>query len=156
VWPWLREADIAHVSNEAPFTPDCPPANPYQPSLIFCSRPEYMQLFDYLGVDVVELTGNHLMDWGLAAFEFTLEMLDERGMKYFAVGENQEAARLPLLMEHNGNKLAFIGCNSVGPAGVWATNDRLGVANCTDYGWVKDEIQKQRENGYIPYCDAPI
>jgi hypothetical protein len=53
-------------------------------------------------------------------------------------------------LEHNGNKIAFIGCNPSGPPGVWATDYRVGVAHCMDYGWVKDEIQQQLENGYLP------
>jgi hypothetical protein len=150
IWPWLREADITHISNEVPFTSSCHPANPFQTTLIFCSRPEYIELLNYIGTDVVELTGNHLMDWGEAALEYTLELLEEQGMYYYAAGRNQEEARAPLLMEHNGNKIAFIGCNPYGPAGVWATGNRVGVANCTDYGWVEAEIQKQVENGYIP------
>jgi hypothetical protein len=150
IWPWLREADITHISNEVPFTPLCHAANPFQTTLIFCSRPEYIELLDYVGTDVVELTGNHLMDWGEAALEYTLDLFDERGYLYYAGGRNQEEARAPLLMEHNGNKIAFIGCNSFGPPGVWATENRVGAANCTDYGWMKGEIQEQLDNGYIP------
>jgi hypothetical protein len=150
IWPWLRDADITHISNESPFTPDCPPANPYQTTLIFCSRPEYIQLLEYVGTDVVELTGNHLMDWGISALEYTLELLEERGIQYYAAGENQEASRVPLLMEHNGNRITFIGCNPSGPTGVWATDYRVGVAHCMDYGWVKDEIQQQLAIGNIP------
>jgi hypothetical protein len=150
IWPWLREADITHISNESPFTPDCPPANPYQTTLIFCSRPEYIQLLEYVGTDVMELTGNHLMDWGISSLEYTLELLEERGIQYYAAGENQEASRLPLTMEHNGNRITFIGCNPSGPTGVWATDYRVGVAHCMDYGWVKDEIQQQLATGNIP------
>jgi len=150
IWPWLRDGDITHISNESPFTPDCPPANPYQTSLIFCSRPEYIQLLEYVGTDVVELTGNHLMDWGASALEYTLELLEERGILYYAAAENQEASRAPLLIEHNGNQIAFIGCNPSGPTGVWATDYRVGVAHCMDYGWVKEEIQRQLDSGYIP------
>jgi hypothetical protein len=150
IWPWLREADITHISNESPFTPDCPPANPYQTTLIFCSRPEYIQLLEYVGTDVMELTGNHLMDWGISSLEYTLELLEERGIQYYAAGENQEASRVPLTMEHNGNRITFIGCNPSGPTGVWATDYRVGVAHCMDYGWVKDEIQQQLATGNIP------
>jgi len=64
ILPWLKEADILHISNEVSFAKDCPPADPYQRNLIFCSRPEYIELLDLIGVDVIELSGNHLLDWG--------------------------------------------------------------------------------------------
>ena len=62
---WLRLADISHVSHETSFDPTCPPPNPLKPRF-FCSSPDYLGLFDDVGVDVVELTGNHLLDNGAA------------------------------------------------------------------------------------------
>ena len=59
---WLLNADIAHISNEVSFNPDCPLANFLSTSTMFCSRPEYIELLDYIGADMVELSGNHNND----------------------------------------------------------------------------------------------
>lgn len=146
--PWLVEADLTHVSNEVSFEPTCPPANPNQTSLMFCSRPEYYELLEDVGTDIVELTGNHLVDWRVDSLEYTLKLYQEKGMRYFGSGMNLEEARAPLLVEDHGNKLAFIGCNPAGPENVWATEERVGAASC-DYDWMKAEIARLSSEGYL-------
>ena len=146
---WLTEADLTHISNEVSFDEDCPLANPYQYSLQFCSRLPYLDLLDYIGMDIMELTGNHLMDWGRGAFDTSLELYKERGWKTYAAGADLAAARQPLLIEHNGNKLAFLGCNPAGPDYVWASDDRSGVTDCAD-DWMQIEISRLRGEGYLP------
>jgi poly-gamma-glutamate synthesis protein (capsule biosynthesis protein) len=77
-------------------------------------------------------------------------MYRERGWTVFAGGENLEAARAPALLEHNGNRLAFVGCNSVGPNGAWATDDQPGAAPCGDMQWLLERVRALREEGYLP------
>ncbi len=61
----MREADIAHVSNEVPFARDCPPPQWVQEKdLVFCSDVKYIDLMREIGTDVVELTGDHLPTGG--------------------------------------------------------------------------------------------
>ena len=60
----LREADIAHISNEIPFSTGCPDPRPDQAALVFCSDPKYFDLLLDVGTDVIELTGNHFADRG--------------------------------------------------------------------------------------------
>lgn len=146
---WLVEADLTHISNEVSFDSQCPPANPTQTSLMFCSQPEYIQLLEDVGADIIELTGNHLLDWRVESLRQTLEMYRQRGMRYYAAGETPEEARRPLLIEHNGNRLAFLGCNPAGPPLVWAGEDRPGAADC-DYAWMQAEIGRLRQEGYLP------
>lgn len=147
---WFLNADLAHISNEVSFNKDCPKANFYSTSTLFCSRPEYIELLDYLGIDIVELSGNHNNDWGRAAFSYSLDLYHERNLSYFAGGANLEEARQPLLVEHNGNRLAFIGCNPVGPTAAWATDEQPGAAPCKDYEWILAEIGRLRDEGYLP------
>ena len=146
---WLLEPDFTHVSNEVSFISTCPNADPLQKNLMFCSRPEYIELLDYIDVDLVELSGNHNNDWGRTAFSNSLDLYRERGWQWFAGGSNFEEARQALKIEHNGNKLAFIGCNWAGPPSVWATNDEPGAAQC-DYEWLETELPNLRAEGYIP------
>lgn len=146
---WLLEADIAHISNEVPFAENCPYPNPYQIRLIFCSDPKYIELLEYVGTDVVELTGNHFQDWGKRATLLTVEMYRERGWPYYGGGADLADARRPALLEANGMKFAFIGCNPVGPDFAWAREDGWpGAAPCGDLQWMLDEIARLKGEGY--------
>ncbi len=42
-------------------------------SLQFCSDPAYIRLLEDIGVDVIELTGNHLKDYGSQPLLDTIE-----------------------------------------------------------------------------------
>ncbi len=144
---WFTQADLAHISNEVSFTSKCPAPDPFSPSLMFCSAPENMQLFEYLGVDVIEVTGNHVADYGMQPFLDTLKAYRERGWKYYAAGSNLEEARQPLRIEHNGNRIAFLGCNQAGPQEVWAGADRPGVAEC-NLDDLKNMLADLKARGY--------
>jgi len=153
-WPgediqtWLNDADITHISNEVSFTPTCPLGKPNTRSMMFCSRPEYLELLDYVGADVIELSGNHLLDWGIKPFTYTLKQIEEHGWHYYAGGKNLDDARKPLLLKSNGNKIAFIGCNAAGPESVYASENIPGAASC-DYSYLKSKISDLKKDGYF-------
>jgi poly-gamma-glutamate synthesis protein (capsule biosynthesis protein) len=149
VGDWLRDADITHVSHEVSFDPECGPPNPVQEGLLFCSDPRYIELLEYIGVDVVEMTGNHIADAGVEHVEPTLDMYVERGWQYFGGGRDLDDARQPAVFEHNGNSIAFLGCNPVGPAYVWATPERAGAAPC-DYEQLYGQIAGLAAQGILP------
>ena len=145
----LRAADITHVSNEISFMEGCPTPNPWTNSLQFCSDPRYIALLEDVGTDIVELTGNHLLDYGPQAVLTTLDMYDQRGWLYFGGGRNLQDSLQPALVEDHGNKLAFIGCNIVGPPNDWATDGSPGSAPC-DLDQLSAEIGTLRSAGYLP------
>ena len=146
---WMVSADLTHISNEVSFNPDCPLANFDKHEMHFCSRPEYIELLDDVGVDIIELSGNHLVDWGVPAFDYSLNLYADREWVVFAGGTTPEAARQPVLVDHNGNLLAFIGCNPAGPEMVWATEYRSGVADC-DLDWMETQVRELRAAGVLP------
>jgi hypothetical protein len=146
----LRAADILHISNEIPFADNCPPPKRGGPIYHFCSDPKNIQLLESIGTDVVEMTGNHFQDYGSAAARLTVEMYSQRGWPHFGGGANLVDAQSPALLEHNGNKFAFIGCNPVGPAIAWATETEGGAADCDDFKWITAEVSRLRAEGYIP------
>ncbi len=145
----MREADIAHVSNEIPFTPKCPAPGDRVSNLVFCSKPQYIQLLEDIGTDVVELTGDHFQDWGPDAMLYTLDMYKERGWPYYGGGANLEEARKPLLIEDHGNKIAFLGCNSKSPGYATASDTNPGAYHC-DMEYMTSEVKKLRSEGYLP------
>jgi hypothetical protein len=148
ILPWLLEPDITHVSNEVSFAADCPPPTDYT-TLIFCSNPGYFELFEAADVDVVELTGNHLLDWGPAAMSLTLRMLDERGLPFYGGGWNLAQAQTPLTLTVGEHTFGFLGCNPAGPRSDWATETQPGSAPC-DYGLLYGQVRAMREQGIIP------
>ncbi|MDX9990576.1 MAG: CapA family protein [Anaerolineales bacterium] len=146
----LRQADIAHISNEIPFAEGCPYPNPDQRRLIFCSDPKYIELLESIGTDVVELTGNHFEDWGKEATFHTIEMYKELNWPYFGGGADLADAQKPAILERGGMSFAFIGCNPVGPEFAWARADGWpGAAPCGDYEWIVAEIARLKAEGHI-------
>jgi hypothetical protein len=148
---WLRQADILHINNEVPFARHCPSARLQlnTTELVFCSRVEYIELLEVIGTDVVELNGDHFSDWGPDAVLYTLQLYDERGWGTYGGGANLEDARAPYLVEHNGNRLAFLGCNAKPPGYARASEDEPGAFHC-DFTYMQSEIEQLKENGYLP------
>ena len=145
----LKAADITHISNEVPFAKDCPPPDPKQESLVFCSSPAYIELLRAVGTDIVELTGNHFQDYGSQATLDTLEMYRQEGWPYYGGGANLDDARKPVVITDHGNQISFIGCNPVGPEYAWATEDRPGAAPC-DFDYMHGEISRLKLKGVLP------
>ena len=127
IGPELAQADITAISNEVPFVEDC--ETDLDPdNLVFCSKPEYLEALLATGVDIVGLTGNHINDYGTAGARDALDLYAEAGLPVYGGGADLAAARAPLLVEHNGNRLAFLGANSYGPPSAWATEFSPGSA----------------------------
>ena len=146
VGPVLQSADIAHISNEVSFAADCPYPDAYG-GLIFCSRDPYFELIKHLGIDVIELTGNHLNDYGREPLSRTIDMYEAAGMQWFGGGRNLADASEPAIFEHNGNRIAFAGCNPVGPTNDWALADAAGSRPCGDDFLA--QIAQLRAEGYV-------
>jgi len=127
VGPELASADITAISNEVPFVPDCE-TNTSMDNLTFCSKPEYMAALTDSGVDIIGLTGNHQNDYGREDAVTSLDIYDEAKLPVYGGGRNKEEAFAPFYMEHNGNRLAFLGANSYGPQFAWATDTQPGSA----------------------------
>lgn len=127
VGPELARADITHISNEVPFVEGCEP-NTDPNNFNFCSKPEYVETLFASGVDIVGMTGNHQNDFGRQNAIASLEMYEAWGLPYYGGGKNLEEALKPLYIEHNGNRLAFLGANSYGPPMAWATDALPGAA----------------------------
>ena len=145
----LREADIAHVSNEIPFFTGCTYPKPNQVALVFCSDPKYIDLLTDIGADVIELTGNHFADRGSAGMRETIEIYKKKGLPYFGGGLDFEDSLEPALFEVNGNKIAFVGCNKpdVGRFPT-ATDFQPGAAPCK-FDLLTRQINALKAQGYV-------
>lgn len=140
--PWFEDADFVHISNEVSFRPDCIAEG--SGTMSFCSHDSYIALLEEINTNIVELTGNHLEDKGTEWVEHSLDMYRERGWQWFGGGANQAEGAQALLVEQGPNKIAFIGCNTVGP---FASEDSGGAARC-DFEQVRADISRLSAEGY--------
>ncbi len=143
--PWFEDADFVHVSNEVSFRPDCVAEG--HGTMSFCSNDRYIALLEAIHTNIVELTGNHLADKGTQWITHSLEMYAERGWQWFGGGYNLADATRPLTITHHGNRIAFLGCNPIGPAYDWATETSPGSAPC-DYDRLRAQIAALHDEGY--------
>ncbi|MBM4427940.1 MAG: CapA family protein [Chloroflexi bacterium] len=149
IYEWMHNADVAHISNEVPFDAGCPFPQPGHKNFILCSDPKYFELLEYVGTDIVELTGDHFADRGTQAMLDTLAIYKENDLPYYGGGANEEEARKPVLMEVNGNKIAFMGCNGkLSYDFVKATDIKPGAADC-DFDFFTKQIEAVTANGYM-------
>jgi poly-gamma-glutamate synthesis protein (capsule biosynthesis protein) len=178
VGPELAAADLTIISNEIPFVEGCK-VNTTRNNIILCSKPEYFENLALSGVDAVGLTGNHMNDFGHENDLASLALYAEKGIPVYAAGANAEAARKPAILEHNGNRLAFLGANQWGPASYinglgqqvseWAGPDTPGSARFdrdlisediraakTQADLVFAEVQHTETNGAGDYVTEPI
>ncbi len=146
VGEFMRSMDVTHISNEVPFAEGCPYPDPVQQGLVFCSDVKYYDLLESVGMDVMELTGDHFNDWGSEAMMYTLEVYNEHEIPYYGGGENLEDGMKPYTFENHGNKIAFIGCNGKGLD--TATETYPGAVGC-DYDYLSEEIGVLKSEGYV-------
>ena len=107
---------------------DC---QPEADTSVFCARLEYLETLCLVGANLVELTGNHNLDFGANPALYSLDLYASNGMQTFGGGRNEAEAGRPLLITHNGNRLAFVGYNQWGPHHAWAGEDSPGAARFT-------------------------
>lgn len=121
----LKDADIAHTSNEVSFVPGCTQESH---TMSFCALPESIDTLTYGGVDVVELTGNHNNDKGWSYNADSMDKYTEKGITYVGGGKNSEEAYKVKYTNLGDYKIAWFGFNELGPAYAWATDDTPGAA----------------------------
>jgi poly-gamma-glutamate synthesis protein (capsule biosynthesis protein) len=81
---WLRDTDFLHISNEISFDPECKTPNASDPSLFFCSNPKYIGLLQYIHANIIDMTGNHMNDFGRQWLLYTMELYRQNGMMFYA------------------------------------------------------------------------
>ncbi len=141
----VNHADFFHTSNEVSFSPDCPKTDSSTLGE-FCSKESHFDLLTKLGLDIVELTGNHNNDFGTENYLRTLEWYQWHGIRTIGGGANLEDARTPLLLDHDDNKIAMLACNWIGPYYAIAGEASPGAAFC-DWDWLRAIIPHLKAEG---------
>ena len=104
----LKADDLVFLNLENPVGTKGTPHQIQDPNVTFCCHPSSLQILKTLGVTVVSLGNNHMLDYGEDALIETMDHLDAAGIKHVGAGRNYEEANRPLIIEFKGKKVAFL------------------------------------------------
>lgn len=140
---FLSSFDLTHTSNESSFTNYASAAN-------ICSDPRFIDTLTEIGLDIVELTGNHNQDCGDAAASSTIDTYNEKGIKMVGGGRTATDAAKPLNINEKGTGITFLAYNqSTGGA----TYDNTPGANQYYEENAAKEIAAAKERGDFVIVD---
>ena len=104
----LRGFDLVVLNLENPVATGGQPDPVQDPHVTFRAHPETLRVIKELGVRMVALGNNHMLDYGEPALAETIAHLDDAGIGHTGAGRNYEEANRPLLLECNGRQIGFL------------------------------------------------
>ncbi len=134
---YLSSFDLTHTSNESSFTDFATAKN-------ICSDKRFINTLTAIGLDIVELTGNHNQDCGDQAAIETIDVYNENGISTVGGGKTAEEAAKPLEIDQKDNHITMLAFNlSTGGA----TYDATPGANQYYEETAAAEIKTAKERG---------
>ena len=104
IGPFLSAFDITHTSNESSFTDYASGSN-------ICSDKRFIDTLTTIGLDIVELTGNHNQDCGNQAAIDTIDTYIEKGIDIVGGGKNADEAKKPLELSKKNTNITMLAFN---------------------------------------------
>lgn len=101
---FLSGFDLTHTSNESSFTD-------YATAKNICSDKRFIDTLTAIGLDIVELTGNHNQDCGDGAALETIDAYINNGIKIVGGGKTAEEAAVPLEIDEKGTDITMLAYN---------------------------------------------
>jgi len=101
---YLKTADLTLVNLEAPLLKNCPLATE---GFTFCGDAQHIQGLLFAGVDVANITNNHIGNYGQVGINETISLLETNGVEWSGF------SRLAI-KEIKGTKFGFLGYNGIG------------------------------------------
>ncbi|XP_078372030.1 capsule biosynthesis protein CapA-like [Oculina patagonica] len=109
----IREADIAVANLESPFASKDVYRYIYKAvrkAVTLDSSPRAVSALSFAGFDAVTLANNHMNDFGSKGVNFTVQVLQEVGIKYFGISYGIfNSSQEPLIINKNGIRIGFLG-----------------------------------------------
>lgn len=140
----IKAADIFMVNQEFPFTDRGTAAEDKQ--FTFRLPPERVRMFTEMGIDIVTLANNHILDFGPEGITDSIAALDGAGILHVGAGENLEQAKKLEIIETCGRKIGFLGVSRVYMAASWAAGaSHPGVFSTYDPTMALEAIREARE-----------
>ena len=104
----LNNSDYNIFNLETPLTDVPAPIHKNGPNLIAATK--CINGYKALGIDLLTVANNHIMDQGVIGLDSTLSVLDKNEIAYVGAGENLYAAQKPYIFELNNTKIGVYAC----------------------------------------------
>lgn len=101
---FLSQFDLTHTSNESSFSE-------YANERNICSDSRFIDTLTGIGLDIVELTGNHNQDCGDEAAIATVDIYEQNNIKTVGGGKDKDAASVPLNIDEKGTRITMLAYN---------------------------------------------
>lgn len=146
----MNNADFAMVNQEFPFSTRGEAMEDKQ--YTFREDPSFVTVIPDLGVDVVSLANNHILDFGRDALEDTLTTLETAGIPYSGAGRNYDEAKALKTFDVKGRTIGVLSASRVIPVSDWgATAEKSGVFTTYDPTALLAEITEAKKK-----CDLVV
>lgn len=103
---YLKTGDITLINLEAPLMKSCPLSTS---GFTFCGHSRHVEGMVFAGVDVANITNNHIGNYGAAGIAETKQILEKNSIGWSGFSRLE-------IKEVKGVKLGFLGYNAVGTA----------------------------------------
>ena len=118
--PFLSKYDLVHTSSEASFSDWAPTSGATGTPI--CSDWRFTDTFKTIGLDIIELTGNHNLDCGVDPAIESIDWYNDNDIKIVGGGKNATEASAPLTINQKGTGITML-----------AFNESTGGATLGDY-----------------------
>lgn len=140
----IEAADIFMVNQEFPFTERGTAAADKQ--FTFRLPHDRFHIMEEMGIDIVTLANNHILDFGEEGLLDSCAALEEAGIPYVGAGENLERARKLETITVGGRTIGFLGTSRVYMDTSWAAGpNHPGVFSTYDPTQAVEAIKAARE-----------
>jgi poly-gamma-glutamate capsule biosynthesis protein CapA/YwtB (metallophosphatase superfamily) len=128
VQPLIDVLRAADVSVGCLLTPLSEGGRPSAKMIALRVAPSFAADVRKLGIDVVHLANNHIMDYGEEALADTCRALEGEGVAHFGAGPDLAAATRALVVDRGGVRIGLLAWSTLLPTGAEAGEGRPGIA----------------------------
>lgn len=116
----------------------------------FRAEPKTLDGLAAAGFDILSLANNHSYDWGPEALIDTIDNLRAQNIAPLGAGTNYQEAYRPIIIEINGQKIAFFAATNIPPKNAEAGEFKAGIA------WMRLKIFEQKINQIKSQVDFTV
>lgn len=121
----LERADIRHATFLMPLSER---GEPMDKVATIRAHPDVAADVAHLGLDVISIANNHVLDYGPLALADTMDALSGIGSQLVGAGDSAAQASKPAVIERNGTSVGILAYSCLVPPGAVATDGGAGIS----------------------------